>query len=127
MKICAAWLLDALARLARCLVALRWPGAGTLLFGGTYLLESAVDLCAVAPVPVRAGCAGRGDCAWRWRARRGDDAMTLWRLPRSLVMLSLLPSLVAMTLTTVMATSELRRSLRTPCRCFLERLDQFLN
>ena len=30
----------------------------TLLFGGTYLLESAVDLCAVATVPVRTGCAG---------------------------------------------------------------------
>jgi hypothetical protein len=35
MKICAAWLLDALARLAQCLVALRWRGA----VGRSYSVE----------------------------------------------------------------------------------------
>jgi hypothetical protein len=65
---CGAWPPVRLARLARWAFAL--AGFCTaLLFGGTYLLESArLTYVAVAPFPVPAGGAGRGDAG---RARRG--------------------------------------------------------
>jgi len=36
------------------------PGAGGAVYGAPIRSNYALDLCAVAPVQVRAGCAGRG-------------------------------------------------------------------